>query len=260
DWLRNENLKISLMPSCVEASEGERPVKQYAVASIRAAGRFEKTKAQILVTNKRLIFRAYGRSALGCAIAQKEFDLKEIKGIESRLGRRFSAASLALGLFWVLAASALTFFPGKYLASGSLLLASAISGVAALAFILAAVLSKSRLWLKSALSGAALGMQSAMFAATGHYAFLATLILAAIAALAFACLGSFAPALTISVRTGDGKELQLIGSGLGRVYPCKDVLSLIHEIGAIIRDIQEMGDAGADKWRGEASLVFKMKG
>jgi hypothetical protein len=258
-WLQPsfESGKAFIMPACVEASEGETPVKQYFAASIRAAGRFEKTKAQMLVTNKRLIFRSYGRSALGCAIAQKEFDIIEIKGVESRLGRRFSAASLAFCLILALGSGVLAFFLVRFLVAGSLLLAGVSSGVASLAFILAAVLSKSRLGLKAALAGAAFGMQGAMLTATGNNIFFATLAIAAFFAAAFAILGSFAPELRISVLTGSGKELVLIGADFGRVSPGGDVLSLIHEIGAIVRDIQEMGDAGADKWRGEATLVFK---
>jgi hypothetical protein len=261
DWLipSPEDPKGFLMPSCVEASEGERPVKQYFIASLRSARRMEKAQAKILVTNKRLVFRAYGKSPLGCAILQREFAIGEIKGIESRLGRRLSVAGVAAGLAFVLAFAAVAFWLGRFLVTGSLLLAIISSSVASFSFMISAVLLRIRMGAKAALSGAALGMQASMFIVTGYPAFIASTAFAALASTGLACLRGLVPELSISVLTAEGKASVLKSGRLdyGKVSPSKDVLSLIHELGAIVRDIQEMGEAGADKWRGGAALVFK---
>jgi hypothetical protein len=78
-----------IIPECIEQNEGEIPVRQYDVAILRTPIKFMRAEGRIQVTNKRLIFRATGRSLMGRTTLQHEFNLAEIGGIEIRKDWRF---------------------------------------------------------------------------------------------------------------------------------------------------------------------------
>jgi len=89
---------MSIVPECVSAKEGEVPVKQYNVAVLKNPFKCERAEARMQVTNKRVIFRAAGRSVGGRTTLQHEFDINEIGGVKANKNFRFSFFYLILAL------------------------------------------------------------------------------------------------------------------------------------------------------------------
>lgn len=90
-----------IVPDCVRPNEGEVPVKQYEVATLRNRFGFipfGKATGRMQVTNKRVIFRAPGRSWAGRTTLQHEFAIDELAGVEARREYVFNFGDLLLGL------------------------------------------------------------------------------------------------------------------------------------------------------------------
>lgn len=91
-----------IIPECVKANEGEIPVKQYTVATLknRLLGiTYAKAIGRIQVTNKRVIFRAPGRSLRGRTSIQHEFAIDDVSGIEARREYTWNFWDFLSGLF-----------------------------------------------------------------------------------------------------------------------------------------------------------------
>jgi len=86
-----------VIPDNVKPTEGEIPVKQYNIATLRSFFKFERAEGRIQVTNKRLIFRAPGRAIGGRTTLQHEYSVDEIAGIEAVKNLRFSLLHLIGG-------------------------------------------------------------------------------------------------------------------------------------------------------------------
>jgi len=81
---------MQIVPACISANENEIPVKQYNIAVLRNLLKFERAEGRMQVTNKRVVFRAAGRSVGGRTTLQHEFAIDEIAGIEARNNFKFS--------------------------------------------------------------------------------------------------------------------------------------------------------------------------
>jgi len=81
---------MKIVPACISANENEIPVKQYNIAVLRNLLKFERAEGRMQVTNKRVIFRAAGRSVGGRTTLQHEFAIDEVAGIEARNNFKFS--------------------------------------------------------------------------------------------------------------------------------------------------------------------------
>ena len=96
-----------ITPDSISSNEGEIPVKQYDVAVLRTRLKFMRAEGRMQVTNKRLLFRATGRSVRGRTTLQHEFAIDDIAGIEARRYFRFSFFDFFCGLifaglfFWI---------------------------------------------------------------------------------------------------------------------------------------------------------------
>jgi hypothetical protein len=86
-----------IVPECIKSSENEIPVKQYNIAVLRNLLRFERAEGRLQVTNKRVVFRAAGRSIGGRTSLQQEFAINELSGIEAQRGFRFGFIYLVFG-------------------------------------------------------------------------------------------------------------------------------------------------------------------
>ncbi|MCL2271680.1 MAG: hypothetical protein FWC19_02605 [Treponema sp.] len=82
--------ELAIVPDCISANENEIAVKQYNIAVMRNLLKFERAEGRMQVTNKRIIFRAAGRSVGGRTTLQHEFAVNEIAGIEARNNYKFS--------------------------------------------------------------------------------------------------------------------------------------------------------------------------
>jgi hypothetical protein len=79
-----------IVPDSIKPDEGEIPIRQYNIAVLRNLLKFERAEGRMQITNKRVIFRAAGRCAVGRTTLQHEFSIAEIGGIEARNNYKFS--------------------------------------------------------------------------------------------------------------------------------------------------------------------------
>jgi len=89
---------MRIVPDNIRTSENEFAVKQYNVAVLRNMFKFERAEGRMQVTNKRVVFRAAGRSVGGRTTLQHEFAINEIAGIEARKNFKFSFIYLIFAL------------------------------------------------------------------------------------------------------------------------------------------------------------------
>ena len=74
---------MQIVPDNLTLNEGrEVPIRQYDVAELRSRLKLERAEGRLQVTNKRLLFRATGRSVRGKTTLQHEFALDDMKGFE----------------------------------------------------------------------------------------------------------------------------------------------------------------------------------
>jgi len=95
---------MKIVPECISANEKEIPVKQYNIAILRNLLKFERAEGRMQVTNKRVIFRAAGRSVRGRTSLQNEFAIDEIAGIEARQNYKFSLLYLIFAILIIASA------------------------------------------------------------------------------------------------------------------------------------------------------------
>ena len=93
-----------IVPDVIRPNEGEIPVKQYEIATLRTLLKLERAEGHMQVTNKRVLFRAPGRSIAGRTTLQHEFAIDEIAGLEAQRNYKYSFLHF-FGAFFVLAFS-----------------------------------------------------------------------------------------------------------------------------------------------------------
>jgi len=91
----------NIVPDCIKSDEGEIPVKQYNIAILRNLFKFERAEGRIQITNKRMIFRAAGRSVGGRTTLQHEYAINDIAGVETVKNYKFSIQYLIGAIFIV---------------------------------------------------------------------------------------------------------------------------------------------------------------
>ncbi|MBE6741132.1 MAG: hypothetical protein E7570_02410 [Ruminococcaceae bacterium] len=95
---------LDIVPDVINANDGEIPIKQYKIARLRTRITLSKAEGKLQVTNKRVIFRATGRSIMGKVTLHEEFKIDEIAGAEFRNRPEFNffnflIAIILTGLF-----------------------------------------------------------------------------------------------------------------------------------------------------------------
>lgn len=241
---------MNIVPDCVKASEGEIPVKQYNLATLRTRWLFKRAEGRLQVTNKRLIFRSTGRSISGRITQQNEFAIDEIKGIQSARNFKFHFLDFLFG------------FIVAGLSASIIRLAITAMSLNAFGLVLGVLLGFAGLipffcvhkhfLLKLIPLGISVGAFGALMLSSAF--FVVFYIISLIIMLADLLLFSFKPNLVISVKARNplpAINIQKSGSGLGfaEVLSTPETESAIREIGAIISDIQELGDRGIEKWQ-----------
>lgn len=274
---------LQIVPDLVKPNDAEVPVKQYTVAKLRTrigVIPYLKAVGRMQVTNKRVIFRAPGRCIAGRTTLQHEFDIDEIAGIEARREFVFNAWDL-LFAFIVMAVG------GAAMTALITAMYSDVSdGYVGLAFFLSLifgggacvpffVLKKKWLLKCLCLGGAFAPMLVNGFLVYGYGKGMdetitqiggAMLIFSGVVALLLALfcvfLNSINPNLVLVVKnkfaneTIDIKRRKLPpfcknseNTGFAEVLPTADAEYCIREINAVISDIQNLGDAGVEKWK-----------
>lgn len=251
---------MNIVPDCLSANDGEVPIKQYTVAKLRSIQKLHWAEGHLQVTNKRLIFRAPGRSIMGKTVFQNEFAVDEIAGIEARKEPHFGAFEFFWGIILsLLVFNLLTVF---MLSTNSEAAATIFAIIFAGAGAVPPFLVHKKFFLKAlstAASVAGFGVLSIVTRGNGFMIFL--LVLSMILWLASLILCALKTNLVISVKTkiaSGAMEIRrsvMFGgargeyTGFSEVFPMQDTEKAIREIGAIIRDVQTLGDGAVEKWK-----------
>jgi len=278
-----------IVPECISASEGEIPVKQYTVAKLRSriiGIPYTKAMGHIQVTNKRLIFRAPGRCIAGRTTLQQEFAIDELAGIEARREYVFNIwdfllativgwfGSFLMTLLFTMIRDEASWdwqVAWSFILIGPIILGS---------FISFAMIYKK--WLLKILclgagvagiSNVAATMYAAHLRADTEFAefiFMLLFILVVAVALIFTILQLITvfiycirPNLVLTIKTKSAMGAIVIKrkgmqtalpngedhTGYTEILPEEHAERSIREIGAIISDIQKLGDYGIEKWK-----------
>lgn len=271
--------RMNIIPDIVSPNEGEVPVRQYHIATLKNKTfgiTYAKAVGRIQITNKRIIFRAPGKSIIGTRTSlQHEFLIDEVGGIEARREHIFNKGDLFLGLIlaWigymimnaVVIAAGVQSYRGGGFAFYFLSLFFGTAGAVPF-FVM-----KKKWLLKMFFSGAAFGafIVPALFA--GNWLFWVPSLAALGIIIASGFFYSIRPNLVLSIKpkgavnavvdirrtsTGIGGILQRSGNsdsddhtGFREIFPEGDAEKAIRELGAIINDIQKLGDYAISKWQ-----------
>ena len=87
-----------IVPDVIAPIESEVPIKQYHVADLRARLQGLWAEGRLMITNKRVLFRASGRSFFGRTQVQSEYTIDEISGFNISRGIRFGGVDIFLAL------------------------------------------------------------------------------------------------------------------------------------------------------------------
>lgn len=250
-----------IVPELVASSENEIPIKQYHLMDVRSRLRGLWAEGRLMITNKRILFRASGRSFIGRTLTEQEYALDEISGIVLSRGVRFSLFDLILSLFLCQFFSGFAYISFITLETKGwwiLPLLFALIGLGAMFFV-----GQRRYRWKMIISCfiaenlSVLSMGGNMHGGfgTSFFAFLA--VIAFLAALAFLILSSMKPvvSLMIQCKSGTSAAVAMISKQIGGIQvgtellPTEETDIATREVGAIIYDIQHMGDYGIEKWK-----------
>lgn len=278
-----ENKRI--VPDCINANEGEIPVKQYQVAKLRnriIGITYSKAVGRIQVTNKRIVFRAPGRSIAGRTQLQQEFAIDEIAGIESRREYTFNVWDFIIGILALIIGQTLMTVIMKGIAGGSFYYRdSSVVGPIILALLFGVVGCVPFFMIKRKwpLKLICLGTSASAFGTASMYArfvghsygesnplvviFYILLFATAVFIIFAIIINAIKPNLVIVIKNkgahsaidiqrkkiGLGMKGNEDHTGYAEVLPEDDVDIAIIEINAMITDIQKLGDFGIDKWK-----------
>ena len=269
---------MQIVPDCVSANEGEIPIRQYRVAKLRSRVLgipYATAIGRIQVTNKRVIFRAPGKSIGGRTTLHHEFAIEELAGLEARREYVFNAFDLFLGfLFFAIgAAIGLRIVAGIY--SDSPYLGFFISLLLGAAGCVPFFLMKKHWLLKLLCLGVgmmAMGGLGVFLFSMRHWitgggilgVILIIFSLAELVCVVFALIfQSVRPNMVLVLKTAFASEAVDIRrrkitlrssareehTGFLEVYPETDTERCIREVNAMINDLRKYGDSIVAKWK-----------
>lgn len=263
-----------IVPQNVTPNDTEVPVKQYDLCVMRSRLKFMRAEGRLQVTNKRVIFRAKGTSLMGGTTLQHEFSIDEIAGFQILRNFRFSGLDLLLAivLSFIVGRIGMSFGLGMYgnlRAFGAFLAFVLAIGACVVPFLFAKFFLTKSLVLSL---GAGILVGGGAMAAARYtpvrwillFLLFVTLVLLIIHLFVF----SFKPNMEFHVRTKGGEAVipvrhdrknlgamagavETFITGYNEVLPTNQTETAIREVGALINDIQKMGDFGIAKWRTE---------
>lgn len=264
----------NIVPDVVKANDGEVPIKQYEVATLRSRIRGQYTKGRLQVTNKRVLFRAAGASYKGAITVQHEFALEEIAGIEVKISNRVSPLNIFLGI--ILSLLVCPVFSGLFerFSQQSEGLALFTSIVIAVVFALPFFLLKKKFWVKFLLldcgigcligtsSLASLSPSTLIFGIQSNVAdvvgfifsllWLLNLILVALVPDLVLCVKTKGAAEAFNIRRKQHATIfkqEVEYTGFSEVVPSKDASLVANELGALIDDLQKNGYLAIENWK-----------
>lgn len=291
---------FQLLGKNLTPAESEITIRTYHCTSLSSRLLNLKAQGYLVVTNKRVIFHAYGSSYTGASVLQSEIPVEDVSGISHYKGTMFSLPHLltALAVIFFYTPFVMGILGGIstiigslfYQVSSILQIGLLILGIVVSAFSFS--ISSKKIWrlvvlmtgiaiLNIATAGGGGGLLS-MFSGRGGNVFSETIsaingaasaIVSVIGAIASFGLGIYSlfcvymyaqretVSLAISSKGGSSTPIAISGiSGFGHnaaaikaltAEPAADVDTMIRELGAMITDIQSLGDYGIEKWQME---------
>lgn len=264
----------TIVPDIIHSNDGEEPIRQYDAATLRSRIRGQYAKGKLQVTNKRVLFRAVGMSIQGPISQQYEFAINEIAGVEIKKKNRISLMNICLCL-WL--NTVFTFIGMAIFSDFAEKTPGWAIAVAALVAILSAVpffILHKKFWLKhlclslgfGALGGITLADVNIVAIALGIPQFEISGILLALFSLLWwvsFLLVITVPDMVLVIKTkGASPSIEIRRkqfptpfrpmveyTDFGEVLPGKDVDLMATELGALIDDIQTLGDMAIEKWK-----------
>lgn len=251
---------VPIVPDCIRPEENEIVIKQYNIAKLRTRLKFMKAEGRLMITNRRILFRATGTSLTGNIAQEHQFNIDEIGGMAIHKDYKFSLLSF-VGCV-LLNVLAMYFMAGIFAGAdnGGMAVLGVLLGIAGM--VPTFVIYK-HFWLK--LFCAILGTScfSVAWAASSGNGFLGFLaIIANIIAFVDLLIVCFVPNLVIRIKTKGAEGAVVIGSqkvmfkrtteddysGFAEVLPWEDTVMAMNEIGTMIDDLQKQGDYAIEKW------------
>jgi hypothetical protein len=285
--------KFDLLRTYLSPAEDERVVRAYHCTSHKSKLLSLDAEGYLTITNKRVVFYAYGSSYQGRSILQSEIPIEDVSGINSYKGTYFSllhilgviivtfiVASILNALIIAVAGGATLFASYKQssngnwtdvwqvllwiLAIGTLVGSFYVPKDRAFRSILAAL---SAMFFAQIVGVSSLGALSLILGRdTGRniVAFIAGIVAFAVGIYTLVCFFWYARreaiSLAIGSRGGSSTPIAISGVPSFSLYntaafkalsaePAIDAEMMIKELGAMILDIQTLGDLGIQKWQ-----------
>ena len=257
---------LNIVPQCVDADSGEIPIKQYDISILRTRLLFMRSEGRLQVTNKRVIFRATGRSLMGRTTLQHEFAIDEIAGTKIRKDHRLSFLNL-IGSCFLMALGgyiSMTLMTAVY--GGGTLLAGILAIVLSVLSLVPFFALRKMFPLKLLYLSVAFAAVMTMWRAAGEpkNLWLVPMVILGFLAIFTVFVICFVPNLILVVETkGTQPSVEIrrkewflfnLGNkpdytGFAEVLPWRDTEMAIIELWAMISDIQKYGDSAIEMWK-----------
>ena len=251
---------VPIVPDCIQPEENEIVVKQYNIARLRTRLKFMKAEGRLMVTNRRVLFRAAGTSLTGNILQEHQFNLDEIGGIEIHKDYKFSLLSF-FGCFALeFVALFLTQMIFATTGNAGTVVVGVILGILGL---LPTFIVYKHFWLKLLCAIVGSGCFSMALAASNNSGFLKFLVgVASVIVFIDLVIVCFVPNLVMKIKTKGAEGAVVIGSqktmfrrktgddysGFAEVMPWEDTIMAMNELGTMIDDLQKQGDYAIEKW------------
>ncbi len=248
----------SIVPDCVRACEGEESIKQYEIANFRTRlfiFNIARAIGKIQITNKRLIFRAPGKTLLGRTATQQEFSINDISGIETHRGKVLNLIDLFVGMIVAALGVAIGTMFVTALSNSSRGFAMFLCYALLIAGCVPFVMLHKKWLVKILCLGAAYGPAMTVARALGHYSYYGGsdmleffgMLAFILSWIPFICtifsvvVYSIIPSLSLVVKTSQAVNAVVIKHrklGFAEIIPTEDAEKCFREINAIINEIQ----------------------
>ncbi len=251
---------VPIVPDCIQPEENEIVVKQYNIARLRTRLKFMKAEGRLMVTNRRVLFRAAGTSLTGNILQEHQFNLDEIGGIEIHKDYKFSL----LSFFGCFALEFIALFLTQMIFATTGNAGTVVVGVIlGILGLLPTFIVYKHFWLKLLCAIVGSGCFSMALAASNNSGFLKFLVgVASVIVFIDLVIVCFVPNLVMKIKTKGAEGAVVIGSqktmfrrktgddysGFAEVMPWEDTIMAMNELGTMIDDLQKQGDYAIEKW------------
>ncbi len=252
---------VPIVPNCIAPEENEIVVRQYNIAKMRTRWKHMKAEGRLMVTNKRVLFRAAGTSLTGNTLQEHQFNLDEIGGIEIHKDLKFSITNLFNAFFLSVFAFGLSMAIFSGMKSETVIVFGIIAGLLGM---IPTFRVYRRFWLKLFCANISMATLSLALRASDGGVFLSLLLhISCVIAIINFFIVCFIPNLVLKIKTKGGTDgavsigstkpllLRVMSSdysGFSEVMPWEDTVQAINELGTLIDDLQKQGDYAIEKW------------